>query len=172
MAERDLSFKANRARPARGCLGRVSVFRGEAGQHAELDEQLKAIANAKHQPPGVNKGGQTVQQRTTGAIRQVQPALCGRLSRAKIVAVQKTSREQEEIIALKADIRRHNIGKMNHVRPVRAAEAGGMGRFRMGVGSVSRNDKRIDLTHAPPYCLMWLCRFWLFASLTTSRSES
>ena len=71
----------------------------------------------------------------------MQPALCGRLSRAKIVAVQKTSREQQEIIALKADIRRHNIGKMNHVRPVRAAEAGGMGRFRMGVGSVSRSEE-------------------------------
>ena len=119
MSQRDLAFEA------------VAV---QGGQHAQLDQQLKAVADAQHQLAGLKKAVQLLPQGHARSVFKVAPAHNGGLGRAQIVAVQKATGKNKEVIVVQVDLGGH--------------QAGGVGGFQMRIGAVAGDDQRIDRAHA------------------------
>ena len=133
MSQRDLAFEA------------VAV---QGGQHAQLDQQLKAVADAQHQLAGLKKAVQLLPQGHARSVFKVAPAHNGGLGRAQIVAVQKATGKNKEVIVVQVDLGGHQVGKVHHVGPVGSGQAGGVGGFQMRIGAVAGDDQRIDRAHA------------------------
>ena len=76
----------------------------KARQEAELHEKLEAVADSENQLAVAEKFLQVVEQRCAGRILQMAPAHACSLSRAKIVAIEKSPGENQEVVVIEAAV--------------------------------------------------------------------
>ena len=133
VAQRNLAFKALAAK---------------GGQHAQLYKQLKTVADAQNQLALIQKLTQALQQGRARVVFKVAPAHGRSLGRAEVVAVQKPAGKNQKVIVGKANLGRHQIGKMHHISLVCTSKTGRVGGFHVRICAVAGDDQCIDRTHA------------------------
>ena len=125
----------------------LKALTAQGGQNAQLHQQLKAVADAENQFALVKKGAQALQQGRARVVLEIAPAHRRRLGRAQVVAIQKPAGENEKMVVGKANLGRHQIGKMHHVGLVGSGQTGRVRGFQVRIGAVARDDQCVDRTH-------------------------
>ena len=120
----------------------------QGGQHAQLDQQLEAVADAQDQFAVVDEFGQRLEQGGARAVLEIAPAHAGGLGGAQVVTIQESAGEHKEVVIAQADFGGHDIGKMHDIGAVSTRETGSVGCFEMGIGAIAGDDESIDCAHA------------------------
>jgi len=126
----------------------LKALAAKGRQHAQLDQQLKTVADAQNQLALIQKLAQALQQGRARVVLEVTPAHGRSLGRAEIVAIQKPAGENQKVIVGKANLGRHQIGKMHHIGLVGTGQTGRVGCFHVRICTVAGDDQCVDRTHA------------------------
>ena len=119
----------------------------QAGQKAQLDEQLEAVAYAQDQPAVPVEFLQALVEQCAGGVTHIAPAHACGLGCAEIVAIQEAARENEKIVLVQRDAACGNVGEEDNVCLVRTSLTGCVGGLHLGIGTVALNDEGVDSAH-------------------------
>jgi hypothetical protein len=110
-------------------------------QKAQLDHQLKSVADAQDQTAGGDEFEQLLDEHFVGAGNGgVEKPVGARLGRTQVVAVEETSRQVQEVIVVQSLLSAEQFADVDDVRHVRARQPAGVGHFPFAVRAVSRDD--------------------------------
>ena len=134
------------------------VMAVEARQHPELDEELKAVADAEDQFPLADEAGELVEEPLfPPGDGGVQDPVGPRLGRSQVVAVEKAAGQVQEMVVVELLFAAEEFADVDDIHLVEAGEPAGMGHLHFAVRAVSRGDDRSDVFAIVFYPVSRIC---------------